>query len=919
MSWKCPQVQRNGQSHVPLALGVCHRHLQQNPRKRTSVVDCRASMHMLSRKEDTKRVSRNPTTVITANGEAHTNKEATVYRFGFIRDSTKPSRIRPRCCLLEHSVKITDVPMSGQSGQEPHLVDNGRKMQCKNGNRCTDRCPRIVYRLFQFQRPYDVEVHAVQYRGDQFRSSETSKDDNKDIDPVQGNLLRGLPEWLEDFTEIPVDGGVSASRCTPASNSHESDLERPAKNGVEEAQYLYSSPKTEVAKRAREPRLQGLFAGNALEQKTLITEERYAELRKELLRYWCNQAWMKNGGLIPWHAIAICKMYRTSYQTGKHLMKRDLENHAKIEYHRHISAEDQSRHHQFGKKVLPGMFLGHALFARGIWKGDFLVADIEELDMLDASDIHARRLNARGNNAQKRVNKFFTDRRWNSKIVWKKLWSPRIHSKAETTCKEWRCQRRTSRKLGNVSTDRRTRNDFWLIEGGFIYRHHVEPRVQLYVPEEESFPIPLKYIDVTRTHTNLDVLQECRIDDHWNVDVDWNLSDSWTGFTKFTLLNEETLQRDTCVPGVRLTKIQSHYQTWFFVAWHSVLRVISSEGEAGMGCWKLENTPFQKHRKSWKFRWRRQCLAGWEQRSAQVGCGNPRARPQNPTQRQSMHASWKLMHPRSTKRYWGSHRGKKVQFDTSLQFSAQVCCDAPSDEISGCESSSGGRMGEARKVASVAIEQGKNGRQLGPTLKTQLFLFELKLHGHPLSGLLWERHFQKVLLGQGWEEVPLWECIFLHRMQQGLFLSVYVDDKKWLEEGKTSLLCGRNSSNNNDLGEPTSYRDHVYMGCTQRECKSNESILDEHRQMFESRISARATENVPGWETSHAKTIAWSYDMEGHAKKCVKRHCELASKTTLCTMHWRPSLQKETVGNGGRVVKSMLSKFPKMSTFGANW
>ena len=85
-------------------------------------------------------------------------------------------------------------------------------------------------------------------------------------------------------------------------------------------------------------------------------------------------------------------------------MKRDLENHAKIEeYHRHISAEDQSRHHQFGKKVLPGIFLGHALFARGSWKGDILVADIEELDMLDASDIHALRLNAkRGNNAKKK-------------------------------------------------------------------------------------------------------------------------------------------------------------------------------------------------------------------------------------------------------------------------------------------------------------------------------------------------------------------------------------------------------------------------------------------------------------------------------------------------------------------------------------
>ena len=62
-------------------------------------------------------------------------------------------------------------------------------------------------------------------------------------------------------------------------------------------------------------------------------------------------------------------------------------------------------------------------------------------------------------------------------------------------------------------------NDFWSMSGNFIYRHHVEPRVKLYSPREESFPIPLKYIDVTRTtHANLDVKQEKRIDDHWNID-----------------------------------------------------------------------------------------------------------------------------------------------------------------------------------------------------------------------------------------------------------------------------------------------------------------------------------------------------------------------------------------------------------------
>ena len=57
--------------------------------------------------------------------------------------------------------------------------------------------------------------------------------------------------------------------------------------------------------------------------------------------------------------------------------------------------------------------------------------------------------------------------------------------------------------------DEEAKSDFWTSTGEFIYRHHVEPRVKLYVPKEETFPVPMKYIDVTRnTHTSLDVLLE---------------------------------------------------------------------------------------------------------------------------------------------------------------------------------------------------------------------------------------------------------------------------------------------------------------------------------------------------------------------------------------------------------------------------
>ena len=41
------------------------------------------------------------------------------------------------------------------------------------------------------------------------------------------------------------------------------------------------------------------------------------------------------------------------------------------------------------------MFLGYALYAGGIWKGDRLVADIEDLETMDASEIYAKSLNAK--------------------------------------------------------------------------------------------------------------------------------------------------------------------------------------------------------------------------------------------------------------------------------------------------------------------------------------------------------------------------------------------------------------------------------------------------------------------------------------------------------------------------------------------
>ncbi len=42
----------------------------------------------------------------------------------------------------------------------------------------------------------------------------------------------------------------------------------------------------------------------------------------------------------------------------------------------------------------------------------------------------------------------------------------------------------------------------------------------------------------------------------------------------------------------------------------------------------------------------------------------------------------------------------------------------------------------------------------------------LNLYGHPLAGLLWERHCQHWILDAGFEKVTGWECLLVHLMER---------------------------------------------------------------------------------------------------------------------------------------------------------
>ena len=117
---------------------------------------------------------------------------------------------------------------------------------------------------------------------------------------------------------------------------------------------------------------------------------------------------------------------------------------------------------------------------------------------------------------------------------------------------------------------------------------------------------------------------------------------------------------------------------------------------------------------------------------------------------------------------------------------------------------------------------------------------------------------------------------FVHR-EKGLFLSVYVDDIKLAGKKQNLDQMWKLLNKEVDLGEPTSFLDHENLGCTQRQCEISKDIVDNYRTMFESRISAGGADKLPFPQNLHISS--WSYDMAGHAKKCVARYCELANST----------------------------------------
>ena len=198
-------------------------------------------MHMVSKKDldsaelETMRTSRSPTMVMTANGEVQTREEATVY--------VKQLDLFFKVMLLEETAAVLSLwnlcedhgyTYHWISGQKPHLIKNGKRMDSNISNYVPFVVPGLSASSSSTPSPtspssssQDTVFDLNKYTENpvQERSGSTSgelqgnplhetteienKNKNGESEEVQRDISDELPDWRQEFRENLVDESTS--------------------------------------------------------------------------------------------------------------------------------------------------------------------------------------------------------------------------------------------------------------------------------------------------------------------------------------------------------------------------------------------------------------------------------------------------------------------------------------------------------------------------------------------------------------------------------------------------------------------------------------------------------------------------------------------------------------------------------------
>ena len=247
-----------------------------------------------------------PTISITADGEVQTHEEAIVYVKELdIFLTMKVLEDTPAVLSLGKLCDKHGYSYEWINGQKPHLIKNGIRIQCNTENFVPIVVPGMSSSSSSSSHPSTSMTPSRQQSNRPTSSSSSStsptttvssgsetpeREDPSRIDshpvPVSSpnveemkerrDLLFAqeseIPEWLQEFRENLVDDRVPEHGDSHASSSHEVSLE-PTSTRSEDlvnTVLILISLKTEIARYARGPKLQGPRAEDAMAEPYLV-------------------------------------------------------------------------------------------------------------------------------------------------------------------------------------------------------------------------------------------------------------------------------------------------------------------------------------------------------------------------------------------------------------------------------------------------------------------------------------------------------------------------------------------------------------------------------------------------------------------------------------------------------------------------
>ena len=165
----------------------------------------------------------------------------------------------------------------------------------------------------------------------------------------------------------------------------------------------------------------------------------------------------------------------------------------------------------------------------------------------------------------------------------------------------------------------------------------------------------------------------------------------------------------------------------------------------------------------------------------------------------------------------------------------------------------------------------------GPVLKTQSFLLS-----EICTVILWQDYFGKGKLRKSYcstvgRMFPIGNA-YSYTVKKGLFLSVHVDDIKLAGKKQNTWSDVENTYERRWFGRTDIIPGPCLFGLHSKTMWNKQRYCGQSQNRVWIANFRGGAEKLPF--PQNLRISSWSYDMEGHAKKCVERYCELANKTT---------------------------------------